>query len=225
MCMTLAAPPLADTGKLRSLFRQLSAASCPRSYNFHLHSICSDGQLSPEKIIDQAIAIGLKGLAITDHHSVRGYLAASRYLAHLKVPCPPTLYSGIEVTAQLLGVEVHILGYGFDPEHPSLTPYQQRMSPLDRDADASVVIAALHQAQGITILAHPARYKRSAPELIEAAVQSGIDGVETFYSYNNSQPWQPTPETTLMVGNLAAIYHLLQTCGTDTHGSNILVRI
>ncbi|MDG2992063.1 PHP domain-containing protein [Candidatus Synechococcus calcipolaris G9] len=223
--MTLAAPPLADTGKLRSLFRQLSAASCPRSYNFHLHTICSDGQLTPEQIIDQAIAIGLKGLAITDHHSVRGYLAASRYLAHLKVPCPPTLYSGIEITAQLLGVEVHILGYGFEPEHPSLIPYQQRMSPMGQEAEASAVISALHQAQGIAILAHPARYKRSAPELIEAAVHRGIDGVETFYCYGNAHPWQPTSDTTLTVGNLAAMYHLLQTCGTDTHGSNILVRI
>lgn len=223
--MTLAAPPLADTEKLRSLFRQLSAASCPRSYNFHLHSLCSDGQLSPEQIIDQAIAIGLKGLAITDHHSVQGYLTASHYLATLKVPCPPILYSGMEITAQLLGVEVHILGYGFEPNHPCLAPYQQRMSPMGNEADASVVISALHQAHGIAILAHPARYKRPAPELIKSAVQWGIDGVETFYCYSNAYPWKPTPDTTLMVENLAAMYHLLQTCGTDTHGSNILVRI
>jgi hypothetical protein len=77
----------------------------------------------------------------------------------------------------------------------------------------------------LAVLAHPARYKRSHTELIPAAAAWGIDGVETFYAYNNPKPWKPSPVETLQVQHLAAEYQLLNTCGTDTHGLNLLQRL
>lgn len=210
---------------LVAVFRRINAHNCPHLYNFHLHTIASDGQLSPETLVQQALEVGLIDFAITDHHSVRGYYAAQACLKQREFPHKPRLWSGIEITATLLDVEVHILGYGFNPTHPGLAPYLQGTAPRGIAATAKVVIAQLHQAGAITVLAHPARYKRPATELIPAAVELGIAGVETYYAYGNPRPWAPTPETMDLVGGFAQRYDLLETCGTDTHGPSILCRI
>lgn len=78
-------PTAQDTGYLKSVWETIDAASCPRAYNFHLHTLASDGKLTPVELIEQAIAIGLKGLAITDHHSVAGFKEAESYLATISL--------------------------------------------------------------------------------------------------------------------------------------------
>lgn len=220
-------PTAQDTGYLRSVWETINAASCPRSYNFHLHTIASDGKLTPVDLIQQAIAIGLKGLAITDHHSLEGFHEATSYLDSLSVERKnlPQLWTGTEITSQLLSVEVHILGYGFDPEHPAISSYLQGDRPLEDAAKAERVIESIHQAGGLAVLAHPERYRRSASQLIPAAAELNIDGVETYYAYNNPQIWQPSPGKTELVQALATKHHLYSTCGTDTHGTNILQRL
>jgi predicted metal-dependent phosphoesterase TrpH len=220
-------PTSQDTGYLRSVWETIDAASCPRSYNFHLHTIASDGKLTPVDLIQQAIANGLKGLAITDHHSLEGFHEATSYLDSLSVERKnlPQLWTGTEITSQLLSVEVHILGYGFDPEHPAISSYLQGDRPLEDAAKAERVIESIHQAGGLAVLAHPERYRRSASQLIPAAAELNIDGVETYYAYNNPQIWQPSPGKTELVQALATKHHLYSTCGTDTHGTNILQRL
>lgn len=210
---------------LVAVFRRINAHNCPRLYNFHLHTTASDGQLRPETLVEQALDVGLIDFAITDHHSIQGYIAAHAYLNQLDYSYKPRLWPGIEVTATLLDVEVHILGYGFNPNHPGLACYLQGTAPNGIAAMAETVIEKLHQAGAITVLAHPARYKRPATELIPAAVKLGIAGVETYYAYGNPRPWAPTPEITDLVGGFAQRFGLLETCGTDTHGLSILQRI
>ena len=214
---------------LRQVWENIQPDSCPYSYNFHMHTIYSDGQLKPQDLIDQAIAIGLQGLAITDHHTIAGYQIAQSWLERCQKESPstsvPHLWTGVEITANLLGTEVHILGYAFDPEHPSLQSYLQGKAPQQSEAQAASVIVALHQAGGLAVLAHPERYRRSAAELIPVAAHSGIDGVETYYAYNNPEPWKPSPNQTQHVKQLSATYNLLNTCGTDSHGLNLLRRI
>jgi len=236
----------ASSQRLKQVFQTINAESCPLSFNFHMHTIYSDGRFRPEALMQQAIALGLQGLAITDHHTIRGYQVAQGWLENWKLSKhgraagaassetlsreglkgnAPELWSGMEVNAALLGIEVHILGYAFDPEHPSLTPYTQRHAASGNDYHAAKVIAAIHQAGGLAVLAHPARYKRSHFELVPAAAEVGIDGVEAYYAYNNPKPWQPSPVETRQVQQLAATYGLLNTCGTDTHGLSLLQRL
>ncbi len=221
--------PTQDTSSLQKVWQTINPGSCPYFYNFHMHTTCSDGQLAPLDLIEQAIAIRIKGLAITDHHSVNGFLQAQQYLSTLRQAQPtvdlPHLWTGVEITAQLIGVEVHILGYGFDPEHPSLEIYLQGNSPEGENAAATRVIHCLHQAGGLVVLAHPARYRHSAKKLIPLAVDCGIDGVEAYYAYGNPQPWKPSTKQTAETLQLAAKYNLYTTCGTDTHGLNLLRRI
>ena len=216
-----------DSSALKQVWSTIGPDSCPRSYNFHMHTVCSDGQLSPEALIEQAVSIGLQGLAITDHHSVQGYKRAQRWLEQTRIQHPeivlPHLWTGVEVTSSLEGTEVHILGYAFDPSDRAMQPYLQGDRP--RQTDAASVISALHQAGGLVVLAHPSRYSLPAERLITAAAQLGIDGVEAFYAYGNPKPWKPSSAQTALAQRMAQTYQLFSTCGTDSHGLNLLQRI
>ncbi|MFM2061963.1 MAG: hypothetical protein RLZZ507_1633 [Cyanobacteriota bacterium] len=219
----------ASTELLKQVFQSIDAQSCPRFFNFHMHTVYSDGKLQPNILMEQAIAIGLKGLAITDHHSIGGYQAARAWLEDWRWSNPdtsiPHLWSGVEINANLLDVEVHILAYGFEIENSSIKVYLQRKVTTGKDYQAANVIAAIHDAGGLAVLAHPARYRRSHFDLIPKAAEYGIDGVEAFYAYKNPNPWKPCAVETEEVQMLAAEYGLLNTCGTDTHGLNLLQRL
>ncbi len=216
---------------LRHIFRTIDINSCPSSYNFHMHTVKSDGQLKPSQLMEQAIAIGLKGLAITDHHTTQGYQEAQKWLKAWKSCHPeqgstaPTLWTGVEINANLLNVEVHILAYAFNPQAACLQPYLQGHTVTGSNSRAENVIAAIQKAGGLAVLAHPARYRSPVQALIPEAARLGIDGVEVYYSYRNTNPWQPTPEITEQVKQLANQYRLLHTCGTDSHGRNLLLRL
>jgi predicted metal-dependent phosphoesterase TrpH len=216
-----------DNLSLQRVWEKIDVNSCPYQYNFHMHTVASDGKLIPSELIQQALEIGLKGLAITDHHSVEGYQRAQEYLNSLEPEKSDrfTLWTGMEVTSLLSGVEVHILGYAFNPEHPVLQPYLQGSGPNREDARADKVIDSIHQAGGLAVLAHPHRYRRPAKELISLAARFGIDGIEVYYSYGSSNPWKPTPKKTEQAYSLAAKYNLYMTCGTDTHGCDLLSRV
>jgi predicted metal-dependent phosphoesterase TrpH len=222
-------PKAQDTTYLQSVWETINYTSCPCSFNFHMHTTASDGKLTPLNLVQQAISIGLQGFAISDHHTVNGYQQVEQYLSKLREKDPsqaiPHLWTGVEITSKLLGIEVHILGYGFNPEHPSINVYLQGDKPEGRQAAAEQVINSIHEAGGLVVLAHPERYHRSASQLIPAVAELGIDGVETYYAYNNPKIWQPSPRQTQRVQKLAAKYGLYSTCGTDTHGLNLLQRI
>lgn len=226
---TALAPSAQDTQALKAVWDDLHPESCPYQFNFHLHTIHSDGQLTPTLLIEQACKIGLQGLAITDHHSVAGFQQArgwleERYLNSPMLPLPQ-LWTGVEITSLLLEIEVHILGYGFNPEHPALKGYLTGDRPQGEFAQANRVIDALHSAGGLVVLAHPERYHRPAQELIPIAAELGIDGVEAYYAYGNPKPWRPSDRETQRVTELSQTFGLYNTCGTDTHGTNLLQRI
>jgi predicted metal-dependent phosphoesterase TrpH len=215
---------------LKSVFQSITPDCCPLTYNFHLHTVYSDGQMRPEALLQQAISLGLTGLAITDHHTVKGYQAAKGWLDHWNAQAEPDhqspyLWSGVEITANLLDTDVHILGYDFDPEHLTIKPYLVGHSPVGELSKAVHVIRAIQDAGGLAVLAHPARYKKRPAELIAAISLLGIDGVEAYYCYGNLEPWKSSPDQTQVVLELSQAYGLLKTCGTDSHGLSILKRV
>jgi predicted metal-dependent phosphoesterase TrpH len=227
---------------ISALFASVDGTTCPKRCNFHLHTVHSDGKMLAEQVIDQAVNLQVQHLAITDHHTVSGYFTAQKYLAQKylaqnlgqkQLPkysgSPgsglPHLWSGVEINASLLFTEVHILGYDFDPSHEAIQPYIQGRTTAGLEYQAISVIQALHRAGGLAVLAHPARYRRSPEELIPAAAHLGIDGVETYYGYDNSDPWRPSPRQTEAIYHLAQQHGLMHTCGTDSHGFQISRRL
>ncbi|MGB3496118.1 MAG: PHP domain-containing protein [Elainellaceae cyanobacterium] len=215
--------------QLKHIFQAIAPDHCPALANFHMHTFCSDGQLDPEALVQQAVFLGLRNLAITDHHTINGYRHAHQWLRHhgatANTSVLPKLWPGLEVNAGLLDIEVHILCYAFVPDHPALQPYVQGEAATGDDYDAAQVIDAIHQAGGLAVLAHPARYRRSPADLIGAAAAMNLDGVESYYAYDNPEPWRPSPKQTEIVYQLGEQYGLFHTCGTDTHGESLLKRL
>ncbi len=101
--------------------------------DFHLHSNCSDGALSPTELVEQAAARGLRVIAVTDHDTVAGYEEAARAGQRWGVVAVP----GIEVSCYELGQEFHVLGYGVAVDDARLREHarcaqQWRLRRLER---------------------------------------------------------------------------------------------
>lgn len=94
--------------------------------DFHLHSIYSDGLFTPTRLLEEAARLDVRQVAITDHNTVAGLpeaLKASQQHGLLLIP-------GIEVTAQLHGKEIHILGYAFQLNKLAKSPLSTYLSQI-----------------------------------------------------------------------------------------------
>ena len=205
---------------LVEVLQGVHAASCPGELNFHCHTLHSDGSLRPEELAHQAMALGLRHLAITDHHSTAALAPAQQVLERLALGGQPVprLWSGIEISCLLEGCLVHVLGLDFDPRAPDLEPYVQGQAPVGQALRAEQVVERLHGAGGLALLAHPGRYRKPFGPLIDAAAALGFDGAEAYYDYAMAPSWQPTPLVCEAIASQLEKLGLLRSCGTDTHG-------
>ena len=76
--------------------------------DLHMHTIASDGRLSPTELIDFVVGKGLKVIAVTDHDCTDGLKEA--FEVAKKFP-ELTVIPGIEFSTQVPGDEIHVLGY------------------------------------------------------------------------------------------------------------------
>ena len=92
--------------------------------DLHSHTDCSDGLLSPERLVDLARNNGLSALAITDHDTLDGYDKAVDYArgAGLDLIC------GIELSGRFRSKTVHVLGYFL--EKPADEAFRARIAEL-----------------------------------------------------------------------------------------------
>ena len=203
----------------------INSSSCPKSINFHCHTTSSDGSMDPIELAKQASTLGLQHLAITDHHSIDGYLNIQRSLKTSKFSISPTnLWTGVEISCLLKGCLVHIIGLGFDINSQAMQPYFQGEAVTGSSLRAENVVNAISKSSGISILAHPARYRIGFPELIQQANLIGVDGIEVWYDYDLSPKWSPSQLVCRSINKLANKYKMLSSCGTDTHGYSLLGR-
>lgn len=79
--------------------------------DLHTHSAFSDGVLTPTELIDLAYSRGVRIMALTDHDTTEGLPAA--FAAAGRHP-DLTLIPGVEMSTDLPGSEVHILGHFID---------------------------------------------------------------------------------------------------------------
>jgi 3',5'-nucleoside bisphosphate phosphatase len=90
----------------------------------HIHTYLSDGYAAPAEVVRRAAELGLARIAITDHDCVDAH--REREWDAAGVPGAPEVVTGVEIDCSLCGLEIEILGYGFDPHAPAL------VDPLDR---------------------------------------------------------------------------------------------
>ena len=88
-----------------------------RPVDLHCHSTASDGSLPPAEVVRLAADAGLDAVALTDHDTIDGLAEAAAAAADCGIDFLP----GIEVSAaHPRPGTMHLLGYGFDPDHPAM---------------------------------------------------------------------------------------------------------
>ncbi|MGH7410579.1 MAG: PHP domain-containing protein [Candidatus Methylomirabilis sp.] len=87
-----------------------------RLIDLHAHTTASDGALSPEELVRLAKERGVSVLAVTDHDTLASIPRARAEAERVGLEIVP----GVEVTAYVDDLEVHILGHFIDPDDARL---------------------------------------------------------------------------------------------------------
>lgn len=109
--------------------------------DLHCHSTASDGDLSPQALVDMAEAAGVSRFSITDHDTDIAFEQLER------VPSGMTLMTGVELSSQWSGVNIHVVGLGFDRSQPA---WRQRLADMEqRRIERAEIIAQRLEKAGL----------------------------------------------------------------------------
>jgi predicted metal-dependent phosphoesterase TrpH len=112
------------------------ATPLARSADLHVHTTHSDGACTPGDVVRSAASVGLGAVAITDHDTLSAIAVARPEAIRVGVE----LISGIELTAEREGREIHLLGHFVRDDDPDLLAVTadlrvQRASRIEAMAD------------------------------------------------------------------------------------------
>ncbi|MCC5948684.1 MAG: PHP domain-containing protein [Nitriliruptoraceae bacterium] len=153
-------------------------------FDLHTHSTASDGTTSVEANVADALALGLEGIAITDHDTTAPFERARRAADGTGLE----VVLGTEFSAEQDGWSVHVLGYWIDPGYAPLSDELERL--VDERADrARRIVGRFHELgvevsyERIAELAGDAPIGR--PHIAAAVVETGAarDVPEVFDRY------------------------------------------
>ena len=187
--------------------------------DLHSHTLHSDGDRSPAQLLAEAKAAGIQVLSVTDHDTVSGIAecrAASEVHGIRLVP-------GIELSCELHGREVHVLGHFIDPRAPALERMASGMLAERRERmERMVALAQRMGFSGVTmerVVAASGGENLGRPHLARALVdcghaQSMNDAFDRFLRTNGplsvDRKRLPTEEAIRLVheaGGTASIAH------------------
>ena len=187
--------------------------------DLHSHTLHSDGDRSPAQLFAEAKAAGVEVLAVTDHDTVFG-------LEECRVASEGTgvrLVTGIELSCELHGREVHVLGHFIDPRAPALERMATGMLEERRERMEKMVALAQRMGfSGVTmerVFAASGGENLGRPHLARALVDCGharsISDAFDRFLHTDGPLWVdrrrlPTSEAIRLVheaGGTAAIAH------------------
>ncbi len=90
--------------------------------DLHIHTTASDGRMSPDEVVRQAVRLNLSVIAITDHDTIAGISAARNKASIYDLHVLP----GVEITTSFGDRECHLLAYLFDMDDELLNILLQK---------------------------------------------------------------------------------------------------
>ena len=82
-----------------------------RIIDLHIHTNCSDGDLTPYEVIDMAFENNIDTIAIADHDTIEAYTPELIKYARDK---HINLIKAVEISTKANKYGLHVLGYNFD---------------------------------------------------------------------------------------------------------------
>lgn len=162
--------------------------------DLHLHTRFSDGTYSPEEVVRLAHRHGLQAVALTDHDTVEGCVRAAAACRQYGIE----FVTGTELTAELDGNELHLLGYFIDINHSRLLNEIARFQAV-RQKRICEMVARLNslevplEADTVFALANcrsPGR-PHVARALVEGGFCSNLDQAFERFLKQNRPAWVP----------------------------------
>jgi len=156
--------------------------------DLHIHTLVSDGYMTPDQVLDTALELGLKQISITDHDAVGAYFNFGDHILSKAQSLGIELIPGIELDCDYLGGEVHMLGYGIDPSHKELRQYLAYVQGLRKKKTKEQMEAVNRHFRGLVIdekdLFLPYRDTLMRPHLVHAMLERGL-----FDEYRPAARW------------------------------------
>jgi len=169
----------------------------------HNHSTYSDGEYTPEVLARIAKNLGHGGIILTDHDTVQGYpfmkAACEKYGLKTMIGAEFTTYHTMRVDGRTRGI--HLLGFGFDPEHEALRDFIPYAASMQTDRSRILFQFAKESGKmrgGVEwedVLAdHPNHNYFCNNEVFASFMKRGIyrydeydDFVKEFFSYRDTE--------------------------------------
>ena len=157
------------------------------SFDLHIHTAASDGSDTPAELAARVAAAGLRLFSVTDHDTIDGALEMEKL-----VPAGTVFIRGVEFSCVSPAGKCHILGYGYDPDHPALLAAldegrQLRLEKLQRR------LQVLEERFGIVLTVEEDRWLRSRNSpgkphlgriLLDRGLADSLDGaIRTYLSH------------------------------------------
>lgn len=157
----------------------------PANFDFHCHSIVSDGFLPPQEVARRAAGNGVDLWALTDHDDIGGLAVAKASAEEAGM----AFVTGVEISIEWRSVPIHVVGLGFDAANTAMAGSldalrQGRVERARRmgDALAAIGIPGVYEGAlcfvtnpGLISRAHFARY------LVSIGIARDVSGVFQHY--------------------------------------------
>lgn len=166
--------------------------------DLHAHTKESDGENSPEELIDLAISKGITALAITDHDTADGLEVACNYAKDKKI----TFIPGVEFDTKVEKGQMHILGLfvNFQDEEFKQKLLELKNERIDRNnifieelnkMGFEITLEELQEVSGGKVIGKP----HFAKAFLKKGYIKTID--EMFDEYFNKEPLCNIKKTSL----------------------------
>ncbi|KAJ1961659.1 hypothetical protein GGI12_003128 [Dipsacomyces acuminosporus] len=186
----------------------------------HSHTTLSDGKLTPEQLVEYAIAQGFNALVVTDHNTVAGGLRAERYAkskhAGRLIVIPGMEYSTCRIHMNLININATVTAGN---------------KAFPTDSEIRQVISRTHELGGLAIVNHipwsnHTLERLGTPRLpnhpsLQSLVDWGVDGFEVV---NQATFDMPTYQYMLaqsaarrLAADSPAAARLILMSGSDVH--------
>lgn len=150
--------------------------------DLHTHSTHSDGTTTVQRNVALARERGLSGIAITDHDTLAGWEEGTAACRRAGIEMVP----GVELSCEVDGHSVHILGYWVDPDDERLVTECARLRTERRRRAAAIVerLAELGAAVELSdVLVHAGSAPVGRPHVAAALVRAGhVPDVDTAFA-------------------------------------------